>query len=270
MGDYCCRCFCKTQMAAPVAKLFRNKHKVNNESISAHYDYRLWLRDDGTCSYASISDVEDKYIEDEDEYDKNAPYGQVTYEVSWGRYELKVESEQDEKIHFGKVECKWAQRWQSRSYYDRRNPPSLPSPWKQSEQKLSTIDLDCGPPGTTEGDVATAAQLGSTLGLAEQTSPLDFRVFPSWPPADLTMKVITLATEASSNGSVTVICTDVGGTQCAVLDLDPQTQTFAQLRASIANKMEIDVHQLKIVLPDATLLEANDDHAVLTELLLCC
>lgn len=253
-------------MAAPVAKLYCNRHKVNDELGSTRNDYRLWLRPDGTCSYASISDVEYAEDEDEDEYDKNAPYGQVTYEVSRGRYEFMVESEQEETRCFGKVECRWAQRWQSHSYYDRRNPPSAPSSWKESSQKVSIIDLDCGPPGTTEGDVATAAQRGSTLGIEELTQS-QFQRFPSWPPADLTTKVITLSMEVSSNETMTVICTDVAGARCAVIDLDPQTQTCAHLRASIASKMEIDVHQLKMVLHDATLLEVSDDQSALTDFL---
>lgn len=257
-------------MAAAVAKLYCHSHKISTECKEGRCEYRLWLRDDGTCSYASVTDVEDSInIVNEDEDDKNAPYGQIIYEVSWGRYE-RVEPEEEEKTHFGKVKCKWAQRWQSCSYYDRRNPPSVPSPWKQSKKKQSSsVDLDLGPPGTTEGDVSTAAKLGSTLGLAEPTST-DYRCFPSWPPADLTVKVITLTMKASTNGMLTVICTDLGGDQCAVFDVDSQTQTYEHLRSSVANSMELDRHQLKMVLPDGTLLEVSDnDRRALVESVPC-
>merc|ERR1711879_100096 len=150
-------------------------------------------------------------------------------------------------------------------YYDRRNPPSVPTAWKESMLKLSVIDLDCGPPGTTEGDVATAAQRGSTLGIEELTQS-DFQRFPSWPPANLATKVITLAMELSSDDTMRVTCTDVAGALCAVFDLDPKTQTCAHLRASIASKMEIDIHQLRMVLQDATLLEVSDDQYKLIDL----
>lgn len=241
-------------MSEPVAKLYYNTHKSRNDLVSARSDYCLWLRDDGTCSYAIVSGVEN--VEDRD--------GDVTYEVSWGRYEFKVEAERSEEARFGVVECAWAQRWQSNSWYDRRNPPSAPSPWKQSRDTLSTIDLetpsivDLDRGHTREADVATAAQLGPTLGVAKD--------FPSWPPPDISLKVVTLAAESTSNGLARLVCTDVGGNPCASLDLDQCARSRAHLRASLANQMYIDFHQLRMLLPDGTLLELKDDQSLLSEL----
>jgi hypothetical protein len=128
---------------------------------------------------------------------------------------------------------------------------------------LSVMDLDSGFHGTSQlrdvglGEVAT---LGPSLGVAAD--------FPSWPPSDLSTKVITLTTEVGSDSRAQVACTNVGGSQCAVLDLDPYLHIrLHSLRLSLAAKMELDYHQLQMLLPDGRILDREDDQSMLVEVL---
>jgi len=229
----------------PVSKLIRFSKTVSNMYADDSWDYLLAARADGTCLFAASACDHKDYTS--------------FCRVGWGSYQRQAGYEDDS---LGQVVCTWAELWATER-----------GSWSQVQKtdKLTvTLDLDKGP--YTKGEVG--AFVAPTKVEDIEVAALDILVkkvpggsFPSLPPSLLSQKVLTLTAEPSAEGLLKLICTDMGGSECANIDVDPKSQTLGKLRGSVAKKMGMEVTQVQLALTSGKLLDRVLDKSLLVELL---
>lgn len=211
------------------------------------YDYLLAARSDGACLFASSA-------RDHKEYTSS-------FRVGWGSYQWQAG---DDDSFLGQVVCTWAEMWAT----DWRSWTQV----EKTDQLTSTIDLDKGLYTKREAGAFVAPTVVEDVEVASLEillKKMSGGSSLSLPPSLRSQKVLTLTKKPSAEGMLKVICTDVGGSECASLDVDPQSQTLATFRDSVAKTMGMEVAQIQLVLTNGKFLGKVLNDSLLADLIDC-
>jgi len=238
-----------SSMSSRLASVFCFSKRIRNTWVNRSWDYILALLSDGSC--LSLEIVRDHN-------------GSTSFRVGDGSYQRQAVNED---ASLDQIVITWAEDWTS------RNSRTWKQTKKPDELHAVTMDLEKGGPYTTQPGASIApAQVEhlevATLDVLVKKVPGG--VFPKLPPSLLSQLVLTLTTETLAGPKLRVICTKMGGSQCASLEVLPQPpQTLGMFRSSIAKEVGIDVAQVQLILTSGKLLDRVLDDSLLYELLEC-